>query len=236
MTNVVGVDGTPRGWAVIFNEGGVWRVEKVGFLSDLFDGATQVEIVAIDVPIGLLNAYEIGGRCCDRAARALLKRPRGSSVFPAPVRSVLEASTYQDACNLSRASAPNAGKAITQQTFAILKKIKEIDDLLRTRPELQDTVREVHPEVCFCELTGYPMTYSKGKRQGRDDRMKALRDCFPTLEVILEQGRQKRLPLGDILDAAVACWSALRLAKGKGRSLVEPVPKDTYGLPMTIWV
>ncbi len=234
MANVAGVDGTPCGWAVIFNEGGVWRVEKVGFLSDLFDGATQLEIVAIDVPIGLLNAYEIGGRRCDRVARALLKR-RGSSVFPAPVRSVLEASTYQEACDLSRASAPN-GKAISKQTFAIRKKIKEVDVLLRTRPELQDIVREVHPEVCFCELTGYPMTYPKRQRQGRVDRMKALRDCFPTLEVILELGREKRLPRGDILDAAVACWSALRLAKGKWRSLVEPVPKDTLGLPMTIWV
>ena len=27
MANVAGVDGTPRGWAVVFNMGGVWRVD-----------------------------------------------------------------------------------------------------------------------------------------------------------------------------------------------------------------
>jgi predicted RNase H-like nuclease len=81
MANVAGVDGTPRGWAVVFNEGGVCRVEKVSVLSNLFGGSVPLEIVAIDVPIGLLDAYEIGGRACDREARRLLQR-RGSSVFP----------------------------------------------------------------------------------------------------------------------------------------------------------
>ena len=39
-----------------------------------------------------------------------------------------------------------------------------------------------------------------------------------------------------VLDAAVACWSALRLVEGKGRSLTYPIPRDSFGLPMTIWV
>jgi predicted RNase H-like nuclease len=56
MANVAGVDGTPRGWAVVFNEGGDWRVENVSVLSHLFDGSDPLEIVAIDVPIGLLQA------------------------------------------------------------------------------------------------------------------------------------------------------------------------------------
>ncbi len=54
--------------------------------------------------------------------------------------------------------------------------------------------------------------------------------------MIVNDGRKEGLPLEDILDATVACWSALRLAEGKGRSLIEPVPRDTAGLPMTIWV
>jgi predicted RNase H-like nuclease len=66
--------------------------------------------------------------------------------------------------------------------------------------------------------------------------MKALRHCLPDLEVILELGQAKRLPRDDILDATAACWSALRLAEGKGRSLIEPIPTDALGLPMTIWV
>ena len=120
--------------------------------------------------------------------------------------------------------------------FAILPKIKEADDLLQSRPELRDVVREVHPEVCFCELAGRPMAYPKRKQEGRDERRQALRRNFPDLDAILDAGREERLPLEDILDATVACWSALRLVEGKGRSLIEPVPHDTTGLPMTIWV
>ena len=191
-------------------------VENVSVLSHLFDGSVPLEIVAIDVPIGLLDAYEVGGGRCDREARATLRR-RGSSVFSAPVRSVLEACSYEDACARSRASA-SSGKAISRQTFAICGKIKEVDVLLRVRPELRDVVREVHPEMCFCELTGHPMAYSKGKRQGREDRIEALRHCFPALEAVLELGQEKRLPRGDIVDATAACWSALRLAERKGRS------------------
>jgi predicted RNase H-like nuclease len=234
MVHVAGLDGTPDGWAAVSSKDGVLHVKKLDVLSGLFDVATQFDIVAIDIPIGLLDAYEAGGRTCDREARRLLRK-RASSVFPAPVRCVLGASTYDEACELSRASAPN-GKAITKQTFAIRKKIEEVDRLLRTRRELRDVVREVHPEVSFLELTGDLMAHSKRKREGREDRKQALRQCFPGIDAILDKGHGEGLPLVDILDAAVACWSAVRLAEGKGRSLVNPIPCDAMELPMTIWV
>lgn len=107
---VAGVDGTPEGWAVVIVESGRSAIRKVAALSHIFDGAEDFDIVAVDVPIGLLDAYKVGGRACDRAARKLLGRPRGSSVFPAPVRPVLTATSWEDACVRSRASAPD-GKA-----------------------------------------------------------------------------------------------------------------------------
>jgi predicted RNase H-like nuclease len=231
MARVAGVDGTPGGWAVVIIEAERCRIRKVRALSEIVDG---LDVVAVDVPIGLCNAYETGGRACDRQARKLLQERRGS-VFPAPVRSVLAALSWEDACARSRASAPG-GKAISKQTYFILPKIREVDDFLRARPELHEVVREVHPEVCFCELVGHPMNYSKKKQSGREERRQALRRCFPDLDAILDAGRVAGLPLEDILDATVACWSALRLADGKGRSLIEPVLHDTTGLPMTIWV
>ena len=136
-------------------------------LAEIFDGAARLDVVAIDVPIGLCDAYETGGRFCDRQARKRLQK-RASSVFPAPVRPVLAAVSWEDACARSRASAP-IGKGISKQTFAILPKIKEADDILQSRPELRDVVREVHPEVCFCELAGRPMAYPKRKQEGRDE-------------------------------------------------------------------
>jgi predicted RNase H-like nuclease len=76
-----------------------------------------------------------------------LGRYRGSSVFPAPVRSALTADSWADACALSRASALQ-GKAISKQTFAILPKIREIDNLLQTRTELRAVVRDPRSQLC----------------------------------------------------------------------------------------
>jgi predicted RNase H-like nuclease len=209
-------------------------IRKVSALSDIFD-RVDFEVVAIDVPIGLLDAYEIGGRACDRTARKLLGRRRRSSVFAPPVRPVLAATSWEDACVRSRTSAPH-GKAISKQTFAILSKIREIDELLQTRPELRHVVREVHPEVCFCELVGTPLAHPKHRLAGREERRRALARVFPRLEAIEKAGRAQGLPLEDILDALAACWSARRLADGHGHSLPATVPHDATGLPMAIWV
>lgn len=235
IPRVAGIDGTPGGWAVLTLDKECWSIRKVGALVDFLRDAGAFDLVAIDVPIGLLASYELGGRVCDRAARAFLGRQRGSSVFPAPVRSVLDAESWEDACARSRRSAPN-GKAVTKQTYAILDKIREVDDLLRSRPELREIVLEVHPEVSFCELAGSPMFHRKSTALGREQRKQALIRCFPELPAIETRGRSQGLPAEDILDATIACWSALRLVRGRGRSLPAVVPIDTHGLPMAIWV
>ena len=235
MSCVAGVDGTPGGWAVVIKDPDRWITRKVPSLSDVLDGDLDFDIVAIDVPIGLLDAYEVGGRACDRAARQVLGRSRGSSVFPAPVRPVLAAGSWEEACIRSRASAPQ-GKALSKQTFAILAKIREVDELLQTRLKLRDVVREVHPEVCFSELVGSPMIYPKASALGREERKRALSRFFPELQVIEETGRDQGLPIEDILDATVACWSALRLIEGRGHSLPDAVSLDATGLRMAIWV
>jgi predicted RNase H-like nuclease len=234
MARVAGVDSTPGGWCIVFNESGRLRVQKASTLSEIADFGTELDIVAVDIPIGLLDAYERGGRACDREARELLGSRR-SSVFPAPVRPVLKASTYEDACTRSQRSSPQ-GMKLSKQTYAIVSKIKQVDDFLQERPELRNVVREVHPEVCFRELAGQAMRHPKSKLLGREEREQALRGCFPNFDAVIKAGKEKHLPRADILDAAVACWSALRLAVGKGRSLIEPIPRDSTGLPMTIWV
>jgi predicted RNase H-like nuclease len=235
MARVAGVDGAPGGWAVVIKDGPKTLVRKILLLADLLDGENDFDIVAVDVPIGLIDAYEVGGRPCDRAARQFLGRRRASSVFPAPVRSVLTANSWEEACSLSRASAPQ-GKAISKQAFCILSKIREVDDLLRERFDLRDIVREVHPEVCFSELVGRPLINRKASRQGREERRQALMQPFPDLQLIETSGRAQGLPIEDILDATVACWSALRIANGRGRSLPDVISCDNFGLQMAIWV
>lgn len=233
MSCVAGVDGAPDGWAVVIKDGNQWFVENVTPFCEIFEIGIDFDLIAIDVPIGLLDVYEIGGRACDRAARRLLGKSRGSSVFPAPVRPVLSAASYEEACVRSRESAPH-GRAISKQCFCILPKIREIDEVLQTRPELRELIREVHPEVCFAELAGNPMSNRKASSLGRMERKEALARPFPELSAIEKVGRHQGLPIEDILDAAVACWSALRLAQGAGRSVGELVHLDATGLRMAI--
>ena len=223
--NVLGVDGTPDGWAVVACEEGQMRVRQVARLADIFEHPPYPDLVAVDVPIGLLRAYEIGGRECDRKARRDLER-RGSSVFVPPIRAILNARCYEEACAVSRASSWH-DKALSKQTWGIVPKIKEADDLLRLKPDLRSILREVHPEVCFRELTGKPMEFAKSKSTGRAERRKALARDFD-VDAIVDLGRRERLSAVDTLDALVACWSAIRLVKGEGRSLV---PDEK-----TIWV
>jgi predicted RNase H-like nuclease len=117
-----------------------------------------------------------------------------------------------------------------------LPKIREVDELLQTRPKLREVVREIHPEVSFSALVGTPMTHRKATLLGREERQRALARSFPELHVIEKHGRDQGLPIEDILDATVGCWSALRLVGGKGRSLPDVIPLDSTGLPMAIWV
>ena len=49
-------------------------------------------------------------------------------------------------------------------------------------PTCARSIREVHPEVSFCELVGHPMEYSKKKQKGRDERQRALHRYFSGLD------------------------------------------------------
>ena len=158
--------------------------------------------VAIDIPIGLPPDYS---RPVDHEARRRLG-PRKSSVFPAPVRPVLGATTYEEACAISRAS---CGRALSRQLFAILPKIREVDVL--QSPALQDRLFEMHPEVSFTQLNGTPMQFHKGTGEGRHERLHALRRVFPEVDTIADLRPRGTRP-DDVLDALVGAWTAQRYA------------------------
>jgi predicted RNase H-like nuclease len=139
--------------------------------------------IAVDMPIGLPERAEPGGRPFDRACRKLLRAPdggpgRSSSVFSAPVRGVLKAKTYEEALAISRASSEhNIG--LSKQTWNIVPKIREIDEWMT--PARARRVFECHPEVVFAMLNadeeGRPraMNGRKVTADGRSFRWKLLR-------------------------------------------------------------
>jgi len=188
------------------------------------------QVMAIDIPIGLT---ECGPRECDLEARRLLGVGRASSVFPAPIRPVLAAATYPEACRIRQQV---EGKKMSKQAWLITPKIREVDALMREDSELRRRAREIHPEVCFYFLAGRrPMTYSKKSKMGQEERRRLLEPNFgQRLREALEQRGKLACAVDDVLDAFAALWTAERIATGLAQTIPTEPPKDTYGLRMEI--
>jgi predicted RNase H-like nuclease len=229
MTLVCGVDGCRNGWVAVFydlhNRECAWRV--CSSLTELADTAPRLSIIAIDVPIGL---PVVGARACDLEARRLLGK-RGSSVFPAPIRAVLGATTHAEASGLRREA---EGKGMSIQAWAIVPKIIQVDQALRAHESLRRQVREVHPEICFHFMAGgRSMEFPKKKLSGKDERIRLLDGVFPgVVERALADRRALACATDDLLDAFAGAWTASRIAEGKAVRLPERPEWDSEGLPM----
>jgi len=226
----LGVDGCKAGWVVIERARADARpaIEIVERVETLFD-RTGRRVVAIDIPIGLT---ERGARICDMMVRGALAA-RASSVFPAPVRAVLAATSYEDAC---RRSMKAHGKKISKQTWAIVPKMRDGDGRLLRRPELRDEAWEVHPEMSFTAWNGEPMTHSKKTKLGMVERLGLVEEHFGvgTFERLRDAVPRKQAADDDLVDALAALWSAERIARGKAEWFPDPTEADPEGLEMRI--
>lgn len=181
----------------------------------------DVDAMAIDMPIGLLDGEP---RSCDGEARKLLG-PRRSSIFPTPVRATLAATDYAEACRLSRQV---CGKALSKQAFNLLPKIRELDRLVR--PDDQDRLVEAHPECAFVRLAGHPLEHPKRTEDGRATRRRLLEGFHQDFGPLVDN--PDRLPLLDLIDAAVLAITASRVANGTEHRLGAEV--DRRGLAARI--
>jgi predicted RNase H-like nuclease len=232
-----GVDGCPGGWIVVLAGMSTSTERPVQMSSRLCAAFEQVLAlpecplsIAVDMPIGLLERAAPGGRSCDREARAVLGRPRASSVFSPPTRKALVARRYEEVAALN-------GAGMSKEAFNILPKIREVDALMDAA--LQDTVVEAHPELAFLGFAGRPMRHSKRTVEGRRERMTLLRRvlgkvCVDPVRERAEHGLS-RVGLDDVLDACALAVVADRRRRGLARCLpaCEP-PRDAKGLRMEI--
>jgi predicted RNase H-like nuclease len=237
-----GVDGCKAGWCVaivraVSKRGGA-AADYVLELRSFFVASTfgrvlaeteDCALVCLDIPIGLCEGE--GARECDTAARRLLGGRRASSVFPAPVRQALLANDRETA---SKINFKCSGKKLSCQSFNILEKIRQVDNLIK--PELQRQIREIHPEISFWALNNKrPMQHKKSRLSGRNQRMQLLSHTFPGLEEIVALARKPReMAPDDILDAFVAVWTAAQTICGKTITLPENPACDSTGLRMEI--
>jgi predicted RNase H-like nuclease len=224
----LGFDGAPAGWvAVTLEAGTVCRVEVVTHLRDRLPvGATGVDAIAVDMPVGLVDAE----RDADRAARRVLPG-RASSIFSTPPRSVVdgwragEVRTHAEAVAVTRRI---TGKGVSQQAWRLVPKIAEVDDLVASGVP----VLEVHPEVAFAVLAGEPLP-----RKRSWAGLSARRALLATVGVMLPD----RFPddhlaaPDDVVDAAVCAWVADGAVAGPP---LRQLPADTgqwaHGRPIAI--
>ena len=237
----VGVDGCKAGWFSVGLGPSSFETKVFCTFSNLLDYYVDAKLILVDIPIGLPEGE--GGRDCDREARKMLGRPRGSSVFPTPTRQTVQQAArepwdYRAACNIERGII-GRGKGISKQTFAIAPKIDEVDEVIRARgPGAEPVVREVHPELLFCTLNrAKPMESPKKRKQGRDERLCVLRREMPRTQEIYDKTRARFrrnvVANDDIVDALAAAVVAHH-HHGQLRTLPECPPKDAKGLRMEI--
>lgn len=244
QSKYVGVDGCPYGWfSVGLDDRGEWQGKTFLAFGDLLTHYANASLILVDIPIGLPEKGE--ARDCDRNARKLLNPGRSRSVFPAPTRQAAERAA-QCPGPPSKAKLDKLrsyGIRMNLQTLGISSKIIEVDKLIVPRgPKSAQTVREVHPELCFWAFNnGEAMKHGKKTKGGKgiNERLAILREVLPRTDDIFSGVCRKYLrsdvARDDILDALAAALTAYRvLGQGLGqlKTAPETPPKDCKGLPM----
>ena len=232
-THFIGIDGCKAGWFCVFvDSNDKWSYCVLPDAIAIAEVVGSANSALIDIPIGLLSEGA-DERLCDKAARKLLGAKRASSVFPAPARQVLAAGNYQEALAINRKF---TSRGLSKQAWNIVPKIREIDQLLRSRTELQAILRECHPELCFWALNNENvMHFNKKKEQGRHERLAVLEKYYPECHLLFEQASseylRRHVAHDDIIDAMV-CAATAKFGYGKYLTVPKKPDRDLIGLPM----
>lgn len=220
-----GLDGCNKGWMSCVEVEGNISFQWFSSLREFVDAHPSISLIGIDMVIGLPTKAVKGGRPSEKMARSLLKK-QGSSVFSAPCRKAVYATSYQDALQQSRASSPDR-VGLSIQTYNIFPLIRDVDTYLQTDSTMQSKIFEVHPELSFWQMNQQQPVGSKHSKEGFALRMQLLKqeNLLPTKTVRLTK---------DHVDSAACLWSVKRIGKGTANRVPKELIQDAVGLPMQI--
>jgi predicted RNase H-like nuclease len=233
---VVGVDGIPAGWvAVALEEGRFLDMRAFRRFAEVIEASPQAAAIAVDIPIGLPGDIPGDGgmrRAADEQARKLLGKG-ASTVFSTPSRAHLEAVRglgYRDAQAVWKQAGRSAPSA---QSYALAAKIMEVDDFVAS-DERGQRVHEIHPELSFLAMNeGRPLRPAKRSWGGFTQRLRLLHRAGIDLPMVVTDLLDAQPD--DVLDAAAAAWTALRIAKGIAEAIPENAPKGRHRRQIAIW-
>jgi predicted RNase H-like nuclease len=223
--SLVGVDACQDGWIAVVLRAEVAQALFLKTIDQLSSAVPDAQVVAIDIPIGLLSS---GRRIADVEGRSELGR-RSSTLFVVPARPALEASTHEEATLLSLEL---SGFGISRQSYSLRSKIFEVDDWLANAP---CPIYEVHPELSFKEMTGAVVQTSKKTWAGMSARRGALHQEGIYLDDVAGEVGGKAA-VDDMLDAGAAAWTASRISEGSARAIPSEPQFSNSGRQIAIWV
>ena len=151
MTILAGVDGCKFGWVCITKDLENGTLNSLIFRSsaELFAQTLTPVVFSIDILIGLMDS---GPRQCDIQARRLLGARRGTSVFPAPIRPVVNVESREEADKIHRSI---DWRGVNVFSWNLYPRIRDVDTKLQKNTHLRDVVYEVHPELSFKAFSGF---------------------------------------------------------------------------------
>jgi len=233
--SIAGVDGCKDGWIAAFcpviNKP-MPEFKIYDTFRELIERMPDSSLIMIDIPIGLADE---DSRQCDIEARKKLD-VRGSSVFPTPIRAVVEdprsQMDYAYAVGVSQQNHKRQ-KGISKQTHAILPKIAKVNELMT--PELQNRILETHPELIFWALNhGEPLPPKKTEK-GKKRRIEILDKIFPGIEKeIYAKAKEfcKEAKIDDVIDACACLATAILFLTHKTTKIPTEPETDKKGLRM----
>ncbi|WP_042377177.1 DUF429 domain-containing protein [Streptacidiphilus melanogenes] len=223
--DVLGVDACGKhGWIGVGLVDGAYAGTLVELRLDaLIERAGNVRAVAVDMPLGLLEA---GWRRADLEARLHLGARR-SSVFLVAPRVVWRETDYAAAAARCREL---TGNGLSRQAWALAPKLLEARACWLRDP---GRVHEVHPELSFQALAGgTTLSHAKKTWRGQNLRRALLAGAGIVLPDSLGEG--DRIPADDVLDAAAAAWSARRIVLGTSGRVPASPEHDAAGRDVAI--
>lgn len=211
------------------NNGQLFLKKYNEFIKMVFDLA-QFDCMLVDMVMGLPGSIEQYEKRPDGIARKIVK-PRTSTIFAVPTRQAVYEITKekQKEANLSV-----IGKNLSEQTIAIIPKMREVDEFFRKHEEYRNIIRESHPEICFARLNGQVLMSNKSKKDGITDRVRVLSMYLQDLseEYVRISAKELGCKPDDILDAVCLAVTANLVIQGKTEVIPENPATDDYGIKM----
>ncbi|WP_158513462.1 DUF429 domain-containing protein [Dehalogenimonas formicexedens] len=234
MDSWVGVDVSKGRWlAVQLFDDASWDVDLFPTFTELWESYQEAKWILVDIPIGLID--EGAQRACDTMARSLLG-DRQFSVFQVPCRAALMANSWEEACEINSSK---TGRRMSKQTYAIMPRIREVDEFLQAKTQAREIILEIHPELCFWGLNNStPMKHNKKTEFGFKERSEILKRHYPKADDIITCALAQpgwKIAKDDIIDALVGAITGLT-SQGRLSTIPEAPASDSTGLPMQMVV